>query len=454
MALLGLDGRRLETIASASPQRMKMRYGFNEIYGWWHFSQGEHREEIQRRLRLMDTKVVRVFVFDQPVPDPFKDWHSFEQMLQAILAIGAKPMITFAKFPPPYDRPKNINDFVARASEVIWGCIERFGGEEVSKWYWSIWNEPNNLIVGGDLSFDQYRRIYEALSDEILRQLAPHLGAGKAMIGGPAIDGTHRAYWMDWIARLLAEVDERKIGFVSWHCYGDWRPAVPSRSLDLQMWGSPDSPNGEVFEALLLAQTPSYESRARGVSRLLANHKALNVCGELNTMSHHEYYYTLGHNQNLLGAAYYASALIHLIRGGADLEMRWTATAHSDAYGLVYRDGKPSPAALAKQLFVQHVRYGDALRFPESRIDQPKIDCIVARGDNGRLSAVFVNASRGQAKLRPEAFGAELSECKTLFRLDSSTGERVAVEKLSGEFVLNGYGIGVITSAGADTVFD
>jgi hypothetical protein len=435
-------------------QRMKMRYGFNEIYGWWHMSQGEHRDEIQRRLKLMDTKVVRVFVFDQPVPDPFKDWYSFEHMVQAILDIGAKPMITFAKFPPPYDRARNIREFVARSSEVLWGCIERFGGEEVSQWYWGIWNEPNNLIVGGDLTFNQYRSIYEALSEEILRQLSPHLGARKALIGGPAIDGTHRAYWMDWIVKLLSEVDERKVGFVSWHCYGDWRPAVPSKSLDLEMWNSPDSPNGEVFESLLLAQAPSYETRARGVARLLEGRNALNICGEMNTMSHHEHYYTLGHNQNLLGAAYYASALIHLIRGGADLELRWTATAHSDAYGLVDMHGTPSPAALAKQLFAQHVRYGDEILFPSNRIELPSLDSIMARGEGGRVSAVFVNSSRKPVTIAPQEFGGELSVCDSLFRMDTTTSERVAAEKLHGEFVLNGYGIGVITNAGPNTVFD
>lgn len=436
------------------PQRMKMRYGFNEIYGWWHFSRGEHREEIQRRLRLMDTKVVRVFVFDQPVPDPFKDWQSFEGFIQAILDIGAKPMVTFAKFPAPYDKPKNIRDFVARSSEVVWGCIERWGGEEVSQWYWGIWNEPNNLIVGGDLNIEQYLKIYEALSEEILRQLAPHLGARKAMIGGPAIDGTHRAYWMDWIARLLSEVDERRVGFVSWHAYGDWRPAVPSESLGLQMWGSPDSPSGDLFETLLLAQTPSYESRARGVSRLLTGHRALNICGEHNAMSHHEHYYTLGHNQNLLGAAYYASTLIHLIRGGADLELRWTATAHTEAYGLIYQDGVPSPAALAKQLFAQHVRYGDRLVFPANRLDQPGLDAIVAQHDGGGISAVFVNTSREAVSIAPEAIFGELANCDSLFVLDATTNERVASQKLRGAFVLNGYGIGVISSSGGNTVFD
>lgn len=433
---------------------MKMRYGFNEIYGWWHFSHGERREEIQRRMRLMDTKVVRVFVFDQPVPDPFKDWFAFENFIQAILDTGARPMITFAKFPPPYDRPKNIRDFVARASEVVWSCIERWGGEEVSQWYWCVWNEPNNLIIGGDLKTEAYLAIYEALSEEILRLLAPHLGSRKAMIGGPAIDATHRAYWLDWIARLLAEVDERKVGFVSWHCYGDWRPAVPSNSLGLQMWGSPDSPNGKVFETLLLARTPTYEAKARGVSRLLQGHRALNVCGELNTMSHHEYYYTLGYNQDLLGAAYYVSALIHLIRGGADLEMRWTATAHSDAYGLVYQDGVPSPAALAKQLFAQHVRYGDMISFPALDRDHANLDTIVSHGEDGRISAVFVNTSRNAVTLVPERISAGLALCDSLFRLDLSTKEKVSVEKLRGGFTLNGYGVGVITSAGGSTVFD
>lgn len=433
---------------------MKLRYGFNEIYGWWHFSQGEHREEIQRRLKLMDTKVVRLFVFDQPVPDPFKDWHNFELLVQAVLDIGARPMITFAKFPPPYDRSKNIADYVARSSEVVWGCIERWGGAEVSHWYWCVWNEPNNLIVGGDLTFNQYRRIYEALSDEILRQLSPYLGERKALIGGPAIDGTHRAYWMDWIARLLSEVEERKVGFVSWHCYGDWRPAVPSKSLGLEMWGSPDSPNGEAFEALLLAQTPSYEARARGVSRLLEGRGVLNVCGELNTMSHHEFYYTLGHNQNLLGAAYYASALIHLIRGGAELELRWTATAHTDAYGLVWRDGKPSSAALAKQLFAQHVCYGDELEFPANRIDYPKVDAIVARSQRNGLSAIFVNTSQNAVTLVPGEWDSELAACDYALMLDSKTGERVVAKKHDGRITLNGYGIGVITNASANTIID
>ena len=43
---------------------MKLRYGFNEIDGWAAFAMGEHRAQIRRRLQLMGTQVIRVFVFD------------------------------------------------------------------------------------------------------------------------------------------------------------------------------------------------------------------------------------------------------------------------------------------------------------------------------------------------------------------------------------------------------
>ena len=441
----------------AGVRKMQLRYGFNEVYGWWHFSRSEHRELIRSRHRWMGTQVVRLFVFDQPVPDPFKDWHLFAGTVQAVLDAGAKPMVTFAKFPPPYDDPRNIRHFVTRCSEMVWGCIEQWGGETVKDWYWCIWNEPNNLIVGGDLTFSQYRRIYEEVAADILQQLEPYLGGRKPMIGGPAIDGTHRPYWMDWIARLVSEVDNRMVGFVSWHRYGDWRPAVPSASLELEMWDSPDAPVGAEFEALLMAQTPDYEARARGVAHILQGRDILNVCGELNTISHHENYYTLGLNQNVFGAAYYVSALINLLRGGADLEMRWTATSHddhTDAYGLMTMKGVPTPACLAKQLFAQHVQYGDWIRFPNRRPETPDVDAVVAWADGGRRSCVFVNTGTGRRLLSASEWDDGLLAGRYVFRLDSSTGDRVVREPFSGTVRLDGYGVAVVTNAATDVEVD
>ena len=114
---------------AAAAQRMKLRYGFNEIDGWAAFSMGEHREQIHRRLRLMGTKVIRVFVFDKPVPDPFKEWHWFAAVLQAVLDVGAKPMVTFAKFHPPFDDPGEHPQVSSPAAARSSGAASSSGAE-------------------------------------------------------------------------------------------------------------------------------------------------------------------------------------------------------------------------------------------------------------------------------------------------------------------------------------
>jgi hypothetical protein len=448
---------RRQNLAGSTPaQRNQLRYGFNEIDGWAAFSMGEHRDVIRRRLKLMGTEVIRLFVFDKPVPDPFGQWRWFRAVVQAVLDAGAKPMITFAKFAPPFDRPANIARFVNRCTEVVWSCLEEWGGQEVKDWFWCVWNEPNNPPIGGGVKYAEYHVIYEAVADAVIPMLAPHLGGAKARIGGPSIDGTQQAFWMDWIAELVAEVDNRKIGFVNWHMYADWRPAASSASLGFDLNGCPDSPNGEVFQALAMAQTPQYEARARGVAQLVHGRDIMNVCGEINAVASHEHAHTLGLNQNAFGAAYYASGLIHLIRGGAELEMRWTATSKhwdgiDDTYGLMNIRGEPTPACLGKQLFAQHVRRGDWVAFPRPGSSpvgppDPYIDAIVAWTDEGRRSGVLVNTGAAPRTVPVEDWGDGLAKDAHVLRLDSSTGGRVVQEPFSGTVTLNGHGIAVVST--------
>jgi hypothetical protein len=228
---------------------------------------------------------------------------------------------------------------------------------------------------------------------------------------------------------------------------------VPADAVTVKLWDSPDSPNGDVFKALAMAQTPQYEARAKGVGRLLEGRDILNVCGELNTIAHHDEVFTQGLNRNIFGAAYYASALIHLIRGGADMEMRWTATSKrwlgsEDTYGLISIDGEPTPAAVGKQLFAQHVRQGDWVTFPSaSSGESGPVDVIVAFGDGGRWSGVFVNTSDKPLKVRTGDWDAGLVKCGEVLRLDAGTGCRVVRAAHEGIVCLDGYGIAVVTNA-------
>jgi hypothetical protein len=268
------------------------------------------------------------------------------------------------------------------------------------------------------------------------------------------VDGTHKMFWMDWVARLVDEVDDNLVSFVTWHTYGDWRPNVPAASVGKEMWGLPDAPPNKTYEAMLMAQTTLYEAHARSVARLLRGRDIRNFCGELNAIAHHQNNYTLGLNQNLFGAAYYASALIHLIRGGAELEMRWTGVGPDDAYALMTPKGELLPAGFAKQLFVQHIRHGDWVSFPSPDADATGIDAIIAWTDQGRRSAVFVNTTPKPVKLTVAAWDDRFKTGDTVFKLDGSTGDRVARERYDGMVTLQGYGIAVVSNAANETIID
>ena len=440
----------LEPVRRAGQQRMRLRYGFNEVDGWWSIGLGPHRERIRHHHRLMGTQIVRVFVFDKPVPDPVKEWDLFAAYVQAVLDMGAVPMITFAKYHPPHDDPRNLRTYLARCADVVWNCLEQWGGERVRDWYWCVWNEPNNYNVGGLLTFPLYRRIYEEVAYTVRRLLDPYLAGQKLRIGGPALCG-FQTYWLDWVSGLVNEVDPSLLSFISWHHYGDWRPVVPSAAVGFDLKGDPEPPHGPAHRKLLMAQTSEYETRARAVARIIGDRDIMNVCGELNTIVHHNHYFVGGLNQNAFGAAYYASALIHLIRGGADLEMRWTATAHDDAYGIMTMEGEATAACLGKQLFAQHVRHGDWVSFPGRHAEHPDIDAIVARADSGvedgRLSAIFVNTSDKPETLAVSDWNPDLLRCREVLRLDSGTGDKVVREPFNGLVRLDGYGLTVVSTA-------
>lgn len=461
-AVQSQKAKGIGTQVSAVPpgwQLNRLRYGFNEIDGWPGFAFSAQREEIHRRLRLMNTEIVRLFVFDKPVPSPFERWDFFAAVVDAVLASGAKPMITFAKFDPPHHDPVRVDRFVQRASEVVWNCLEQWGGDEVKDWYWCVWNEPNNPDVGGDLSYRNYVEIYRAVAAAVIELIAPHTNGARVKIGGPSIDGTQRAYWLDWIAQLLDDVDDEMLAFVNWHMYADWRPAVPCDSVTVKLVDEPDAPNGPVFEALAMARTPQYEARSRSVARLIGDRDILNFCGELNTVAHHEHHFTGGLNRNVFGATYYASALINLMRGGADLEMRWTATSKhwygvDDAYGLISNTGVPTPAALAKQILAQHVHRGDLIRFPDPDPSRVGVDSVIAKGIDGCLSGVFVNTLSKPQVIDLSTLGGGIENCRDVLRLDRSTGDAVIRASVDRSVCIEGYGLAIVSEDCSRTVID
>lgn len=433
--LKSLPGDNLVSAAAEWSQRL--RYGLNETVSWRSFASGSHREEIGTRLRELDTRVVRLMIFDKGAADPLGDWEPFAAFVQAVLNAGAVPMITFAKFGPPYDDPAAIRGFAGRCADVVAACVRQWG-EVVRDWMWCVWHHPNSDWVSAGMTFDHYRCIYEEAVQAVLRHLGPLLGGRRPLLGGPAVDG-FQPFWADWVWRFVNEIDNRLIGFASWHQFGDWR--------EVGAWGAPA--DEKVFRALLMARVSEYETRARAVGRMLKGRGILNVCGELNVHAHHEPRVSRAYNQTAFGAAYYAAAIVRLMRGGADLELWKCGTDDAGPYGLMDGAGAPNLAFHAKRLVAAHVRPGDRVLFPEVRAGLG-VDVVVARGERGRQSALVVHQSEARAAFPvAELFGDKAPYHATL-KIDRETDGRIVDDRYGDVLCFAGYGVAVLTNAAGD----
>src|SRR5262249_36286884 len=112
----GMAERETRTAGKASgplpgETRMRMLYGVNQADQCRDFALGADRERIWRLLREVDTRLIRLFLFDKGAPDPVTEWPVFASYVQAVLNVGAVPMITFAKLHRPLDDPRAVRWF-------------------------------------------------------------------------------------------------------------------------------------------------------------------------------------------------------------------------------------------------------------------------------------------------------------------------------------------------------
>jgi xylan 1,4-beta-xylosidase len=89
--------------------------------------------------------------------------------------------------------------------------VERYGIDEVSQWYFEVWNEPNIDFWGGAPRQASYFDLYDHTARD-LKSVSPRL-----RVGGPATAAA------SWIVPFLKHVSENHvpIDFVSTHGYAD-----------------------------------------------------------------------------------------------------------------------------------------------------------------------------------------------------------------------------------------
>ena len=158
--------------------------------------------------------------------DPVFNFTYVDQIYDGLLARGVRPFVELSFMPyklaskpaihPFWYKqnvapPKDYAKWDALIHAFAQHLVDRYGIDEVSQWYFEVWNEPNIDFWAGDPKQSTYFELYDHTA-RALKAVNPRL-----RVGGPATAAAH------WIPAFLAHVNSEHvpIDFVSTHGYAD-----------------------------------------------------------------------------------------------------------------------------------------------------------------------------------------------------------------------------------------
>jgi xylan 1,4-beta-xylosidase len=161
-----------------------------------------------------------------PNGKPVYNFSYVDQVYDGLLANGVRPLVELSFMPrqlarqvvhqsfwyrPIVSPPKDYARWDALIGALARHLIERYGVEEVSQWYFEVWNEPNLDFWAGVPKQQTYWQLYDHTA-RALKAVDTRL-----RVGGPA---TAQAAWVAAFVRHCKEGGV-PLDFVSTHVYGD-----------------------------------------------------------------------------------------------------------------------------------------------------------------------------------------------------------------------------------------
>jgi xylan 1,4-beta-xylosidase len=197
-----------------------------------------YRSDLREVKQITGFKYVRfhaifhdeVGVYDEDAEGhPLYNFSYVDQIYDGLLANGVRPFVELSFMPkklaadkealhafwykqnvsPPKDWDK-WDDLMTQFTKHL---VDRYGIDEVSQWYFEVWNEPNIDFWAGEPKQATYWELYDHTARSIKR-VSPLL-----RVGGPS---TAQAAWADAFIRHCAE-NKVPVDFVSSHVYGNDR---------------------------------------------------------------------------------------------------------------------------------------------------------------------------------------------------------------------------------------
>jgi xylan 1,4-beta-xylosidase len=364
-------------------------------------------------------------VYDEDAKgNPIYNWSYVDQIYDGLLANGIRPYVEISFMPkklaarqdvqgfwyqPIISPPSDYAKWDALISAFANHLVERYGIDEVSQWYFEVWNEPNIGFWSGQPAQSTYFELYDHTA-RALKAVSPQI-----RVGGPA---TAQAAWVgDMIGH--ATKNDVPLDFVSTHVYGDDsakdvfhdnRTVAPHQMVclavdnvhqEIAKSARPDIPLiWSEFNATFMNERPITDSIYMGP--WLAD--TIRQCdGKVNMMS----YWTFSdvfEEQGVLKTPFY---------GG---------------FGLVAEDGIPKPAFNAFALLHE---------LGSERLSVSGDDVLVTRRKDGSLviaawNLVEPGAAGAQKTITFDLSGISRHAQATVRRLDASHGDTLDAWKKMG----------------------
>jgi xylan 1,4-beta-xylosidase len=162
-----------------------------------------------------------------PHGNPVYNFSYVDQIYDGLLANGVRPFVEIGFMPrklaadpdalhafwykPDVSPPANMDAWDDLIRHFAQHLIDRYGIDEISQWYFEVWNEPNIDFWYGAPRQSTYFDLY-AHTARTLKSVSQRL-----RVGGPA---TAQAAWVDDFLKYTA-ANRIPVDFVSTHAYAD-----------------------------------------------------------------------------------------------------------------------------------------------------------------------------------------------------------------------------------------
>jgi len=195
-----------------------------------------YRQDLRDTKKITGMQYVRfhaifhdeVGVYDEDAQgNPVLNFSYVDQIYDGLLADGVRPFVEVSFTPKKLasnkdalhafwykqnvSPPKDYAKWDAMIAQFAKHLIERYGIDEVSQWYFEVWNEPNIDFWAGDPKQATYFELYDHTA------LALKAVSSRLRVGGPS---TAQAAWADAFIKHCAD-NKVPADFVSSHVYGN-----------------------------------------------------------------------------------------------------------------------------------------------------------------------------------------------------------------------------------------